>query len=243
MRAGASLFAIGYGEHETAPDRVLPFYPAFLAGMNLVVLADDAFSFLIAWEFMSLTSWALVMSHHRDPENRHAGYVYILMASFGTLALLLAFGLLAGGSGGYAFDQIRGRGPACCRGVVLILALLGAGSKAGLVPLHVWLPLAHPAAPSHVSALMSGVMTKVAVYGFIRIVFDLNGAPASGGASWSSRWPASPAYRCAERVDAARPEAPARLSHGREHRHRLHRPRAGAGLLGTRYAALRPPSR
>jgi hydrogenase-4 component B len=176
--AGASLFAIGYGEHETAPERVLPFYPAFLAGMNLVVLADDAFSFLLAWEFMSLTSWALVMAHHQDPENRHAGYVYILMASFGTLALLLAFGLLAGGSGGYAFDQIR-EGARAWPTLVLILALLGAGSKAGLVPLHVWLPLAHPAAPSHVSALMSGVMTKVAVYGFIRIVFDLNGPPAS----------------------------------------------------------------
>lgn len=176
--AGASLFAIGYGEHERAPDRVLPFYPAFLAGMNLVVLADDAFSFLLGWEFMSLTSWALVMAHHRDPENRHAGYVYLVMASFGTLALLLAFGLLAGGSGGYAFDQIRA-GARALPALVLVLALLGAGSKAGLVPLHVWLPLAHPAAPSHVSALMSGVMTKVAVYGFIRIAFDLNGPPAS----------------------------------------------------------------
>jgi formate hydrogenlyase subunit 3/multisubunit Na+/H+ antiporter MnhD subunit len=176
--AGASLFAIGYGEHETAPTRVLPFYPAFLAGMNLVVLADDAFSFLLAWEFMSLISWALVMAHHHDPENRHAGYVYIVMASFGTLSLLLAFGLLAGGSGGYAFDQIR-EGARAWPALVLILALLGAGSKAGLVPLHVWLPLAHPAAPSHVSALMSGVMTKVAVYGFVRIVFDLNGPPAS----------------------------------------------------------------
>ena len=68
--AGASLFAIGYGAHETAPGRVLPFYPVFLGGMNLVVLADDAFSFLVAWEFMSLSSWALVMAHHHDPDNR-----------------------------------------------------------------------------------------------------------------------------------------------------------------------------
>src|SRR6266566_2223875 len=97
--ASASLFAIGYGEHEKAPGRVLPFYAAFLAGMNLVVLADDAFTFLVSWEFMSLSSWALVMAHHHDPENRHAGYVYIIMASFGTLSLLLGFGLLAGGSG------------------------------------------------------------------------------------------------------------------------------------------------
>ena len=103
--AAASLFAIGYGAHERAPMRVLPFYPAFLAGMNLVVLADDAFTFLVAWEFMSLTSWALVMAHHRVPENVRAGYVYLVMASFGTLALLLAFGLLAGPDGDYALRR------------------------------------------------------------------------------------------------------------------------------------------
>jgi len=175
--AGASLYALGYGRHEEAPARVLPFYPAFLAAMNLVVLADDAFSFLLSWEFMSLTSWALVMAHHRSAGNARAGYVYLLMASFGTLALLLAFSLLAGPDGNYAFEEMRGAAPAGLGWLVLLLVLLGAGSKAGLVPLHVWLPLAHPAAPSHVSALMSGVMTKVAVYGFIRIIFDLVGAP------------------------------------------------------------------
>jgi hydrogenase-4 component B len=174
--AAASLYAIGYGRHEAAPLRVLPFYPAFLAGMNLVVLADDAFTFLLSWEFMSLSSWALVMAHHRVPDNVRAGYIYLVMASFGTLTLLLAFGLLAGG--GYDFAAMRAapHGPVI-GALVLFLVLLGAGSKAGLVPLHVWLPLAHPAAPSHVSALMSGVMTKVAVYGFIRIVFDLLGPP------------------------------------------------------------------
>jgi hydrogenase-4 component B len=175
--AMASLYALGYGRHEEAPHRVLPFFPAFLAGMNLVVLAADAFSFLLAWEFMSLSSWALVMAHHRDPDNARAGYVYLLMASFGTLALLLAFGLLAGPEGAYGFDAMRaGHRSTAIGALVLVLTLLGAGSKAGLVPLHVWLPLAHPAAPSHVSALMSGVMTKVAVYGFIRILFDLAGA-------------------------------------------------------------------
>ena len=174
----ASLFALGYGEHETTPQRVLPFYPAFLAGMTLVVLADDAFTFLLSWEFMSLTSWALVMSHHRVAENVRAGYVYLIMASFGTLALLLAFGLLAGPNGLYAFAAMRAAHPTALLGAIaLILALIGAGSKAGIVPLHVWLPLAHPAAPSHVSALMSGVMTKVAVYAFIRIAFELAGTP------------------------------------------------------------------
>jgi formate hydrogenlyase subunit 3/multisubunit Na+/H+ antiporter MnhD subunit len=176
--AAASLFALGYGRHEEAPQRVLPFYPSYLAAMNLVVVADDAFSFLVAWEFMSLTSWALVVAHHKEPENIRAGYIYLLMASFGTLALLLAFGLLAGGNSDYAFAAMRATHPSAgLAALVLILALVGAGSKAGVVPLHAWLPLAHPAAPSHVSALMSGVMTKVAVYGFIRIVFDLLGPP------------------------------------------------------------------
>ncbi|MBR1124032.1 hydrogenase 4 subunit B [Bradyrhizobium lablabi] len=181
--AAASLYGLGYGRHDHAPYRVLPFFPAFLAGMNLVVLADDAFSYLLCWEFMSLASWALVMAHHREAGNARAGYVYLVMASFGTLALLLAFGLLAGPAGDYGFAAIRAtQHTPYTATLVLILMLLGAGSKAGLVPLHVWLPLAHPAAPSHVSALMSGVMTKVAIYGFIRVIFDLLGQPG---------WPAS----------------------------------------------------
>src|SRR5438067_538145 len=181
--AAASLYGLGYGRHEPAPQRVLPFFPAFLAGMNLVVMADDAFSYLLCWEFMSLASWALVMAHHREPGNAKAGYVYLVMASFGTLALLLAFGLLAGPAGDYGFAAIRAaQHTPYAATLVLILMLLGAGSKAGLVPLHVWLPLAHPAAPSHVSALMSAVMTKVAIYGFMRVIFDLLGQP---------NWPAS----------------------------------------------------
>jgi hydrogenase-4 component B len=174
----ASLYALGYGRHESERHRVLPFYPAFLAAMNLVVLADDAFTFLVSWEFMSLVSWALVIAHHHDRENVRAGYVYLLMASFGTIALLLAFGLLAGPEGSYAFEHLRSNAPSdVIAAAVLALALIGTGSKAGLVPLHVWLPLAHPAAPSHVSALMSGVMTKVAIYAFVRIVFSFLGPP------------------------------------------------------------------
>nr|WP_252393862.1 hydrogenase 4 subunit B [Candidatus Rhodoblastus alkanivorans] len=177
--AGASFYALGYGRHESAPGRVLPFFPLFLAAMNLVVLADDAYAFLLSWELMSLASWALVMAHHREGDNARAGYVYILMATLGTFALLLAFGLLGGADGDFGFGAMRGHSPgAGVAGVVLALALMGAGSKAGLSPLHLWLPLAHPAAPSHVSALMSGVMTKVAIYAFLRIVFDLIGPAA-----------------------------------------------------------------
>ena len=176
--AASSLFALGYGRHETQPQRVLPFYPLFLAGLTLVVIADDAFIFLFAWELMSIASWALVLAHHRDSGNTRAAMIYMLMAAFSGFALLLAFGLLAAAAGSYSFDAMRAAHPApWVAALVLVLALIGAGSKAGIVPLHVWLPLAHPAAPSHVSAMMSGVMTKVAVYGFIRIAFDLLGVP------------------------------------------------------------------
>ncbi len=183
--ASASVFAIGYGRarhggHADEPGRVLPFYPVFLAGLGLVVLADDAFSFLFAWELMSLASWALVLVRHRDPESVRAGTVYLLMAVLSGFLLLLCFGLLAGPAGSYGFAAMRAAHPAAATvALALVLALLGTGAKAGLVPLHAWLPLAHPAAPSHVSALMSGVMTKVAVYAFLRIAFDLIGPPSA----------------------------------------------------------------
>jgi formate hydrogenlyase subunit 3/multisubunit Na+/H+ antiporter MnhD subunit len=185
LAAIVALFAMGYGAHEPEPARVLPFYPLFIAGMNLVLLSDDAFSFLLAWEFMSVTSWLLVMASHREPDTAAAGYLYLVMAGIGGMALLLAFGVLAGITGDYSFDAIRhaGHGQAALAAAVL-LVLLGAGSKAGLVPLHAWLPLAHPAAPSHASALMSGAMTKVALYALLRLLFDLMGVGDRAG--W---WP------------------------------------------------------
>ncbi|MGD9507354.1 MAG: hydrogenase 4 subunit B [Geminicoccaceae bacterium] len=175
----ASLYALGYAVDGPAAARILPCFPAFLAGMNLVLLADDAFSFLLAWEFMSLTSWVLVLADHEQAEARSAAYLYLIMAGLGTAALLLCFGLLAGPQGAYGFDTIRHREHGTLSAtLVLALALVGTGSKAGLLPLHAWLPPAHAEAPSHVSALMSGVMTKVAVYAAIRLLFDLAGPPA-----------------------------------------------------------------
>jgi hydrogenase-4 component B len=190
LAAIVAIFAVGYGRHEEEPHRVLPIYPVFVAGMNLVLLSDDAFSFLVAWEFMSLSSWLLVLATQREPGTSQAAYVYLVMAAIGGIALLLAFGILAGVAGDYSFAAIRtaSRGQAATAAAIL-LTLLGAGSKAGLVPLHAWLPLAHPAAPSHVSALMSGAMTKVALYAILRVLFDLTvGVPGepSGGAGW---WP------------------------------------------------------
>jgi formate hydrogenlyase subunit 3/multisubunit Na+/H+ antiporter MnhD subunit len=177
VTAIVSCYAIGYGAHAAEPRRVLPFYPVFVGGMNVVLLAGDAFAFLAGWEFMSLASWGLVVSDDRSADNRRAGLVYLIMATGGALTLLLAFGLLAGSAGGFSFTEMRLDARAAPGMLVLLLALAGTGSKSGLVPLHAWLPLAHPAAPSHVSALMSGVMTKVAVYGFVRIAFDLLGPP------------------------------------------------------------------
>jgi formate hydrogenlyase subunit 3/multisubunit Na+/H+ antiporter MnhD subunit len=177
--AAVSLFALGYARHESSPERILPFFPVFVAALNLVVMAQDAFVFLLSWEFMSLSSWVLVLVDHRNPENRRSAFIYLVMASFGTLCLLLAFGLLAGPAGDFTFAALRANPPSQMAGaVILFLVLAGAGSKAGLAPLHVWLPLAHPAAPSHVSALLSGAMTKVAIYAFLRLTFDLMGAPA-----------------------------------------------------------------
>ena len=175
----ASLYGLGLDrDHDLSP-RVEPFFPAFAAAMNAVLLADDAFGFLFFWELMSVTSWALVLARHEDPESRRAAHVYLVMASIGTVALLFAFGGMAGPAGGYDFNAIRAaKLDPIVVGLVLGAVLVGTGSKAGIIPLHAWLPLAHPAAPSHVSALMSGVMTKVAVYGLIRVVFDLLGAPS-----------------------------------------------------------------
>ncbi len=175
--AASSLYGMGIKQPDLSK-RIEPYYPAFCTAMNLVLLADDAFGFLFFWELMSLSSWALVIARHENEENRKAGYVYLVMAAMGTTALLFAFGGMAGPAGGYAFDAIRANKLSpVISALVLAAALFGTGSKAGIMPLHAWLPLAHPAAPSHVSALMSGVMTKVAVYAIIRIVFDLLGSP------------------------------------------------------------------
>jgi formate hydrogenlyase subunit 3/multisubunit Na+/H+ antiporter MnhD subunit len=175
----ASVYGLGFDRERELSKRVEPYFPIFTSAMNLVLLADDAYAFLFSWELMSLASWALVVARHTEAENRRAGHLYLVMAAIGTTALLFAFGGLAGTAGGYAFDAIRAQTPQpMVAALILAAALVGCGSKGGLVPLHAWLPLAHPAAPSHVSALMSGIMTKVAIYGFIRIAFDLLGPPA-----------------------------------------------------------------
>jgi formate hydrogenlyase subunit 3/multisubunit Na+/H+ antiporter MnhD subunit len=129
---------------------------------------------MVAWEAMALASYFLVTTEHRIAEIRRAGFLYLLIAHIGAIGILLCFGVLQGGRGDYTFDAMRGTtlSPAWSS-VAFFLALFGFGAKAGILPLHVWLPEAHPAAPSPVSALMSGVMLKTAIYGLLRVAFDL----------------------------------------------------------------------
>jgi len=175
-----SLYGPGYAReyiHGKQPLAVLGLFTGlFITGMYLVVLADDAFAFMVSWELMSLTSYFLVSYQHQHSANRRAAFIYLLMAEVGALAILLGFGVLAAFGHGFTFDLMR-QAPLTLTwsSIAFALGLLGFGMKAGLVPLHVWLPEAHPVAPSHISALMSGVMLKVAIYGFIRLTFDLLG--------------------------------------------------------------------
>jgi formate hydrogenlyase subunit 3/multisubunit Na+/H+ antiporter MnhD subunit len=177
---GTSIFGAGYfrAGQGTAPGLLCLQYHVFLASMGIVLLADDAYAFMFAWEVMALASYFLVTTQHRIPDIRRAGFLYLLIAHVGALAILLCFGVLQGGSWELTFDAMRAAHltPQWAT-LAFLLALFGFGAKAGLVPLHVWLPEAHPAAPSPVSALMSGVMLKTAVYGTLRVSFDLIGAP------------------------------------------------------------------
>ncbi|MEF3193591.1 MAG: hydrogenase 4 subunit B [Halothiobacillaceae bacterium] len=173
---GVTVYATGYLRSMASGPLVLLslWYHAFLAGMAMVILADDAYTFMVAWEVMALASYFLVTTDHKIPEIRRAGFLYLLIAHVGAVALLLAFGVLQGGDGSYTFDSMRQMEMTpFWASVAFLLALFGFGAKAGLVPLHVWLPEAHPAAPSPVSALMSGVMLKTAIYGLLRVTFDL----------------------------------------------------------------------
>ena len=178
--SGISMFAAGYFRrgHGTSAGLLCFQYHLFLASMGFLLLADDAYAFMVAWETMALSSYFLVTTQHNLPEIRRAGFLYLLMAHVGAIAILLAFGVMQGGSWQFTFEAMRGAHLApLWAAVAFLLALFGFGAKAGLVPLHVWLPEAHPAAPSPVSALMSGVMLKTAVYGVLRVTFDLLGQP------------------------------------------------------------------
>jgi formate hydrogenlyase subunit 3/multisubunit Na+/H+ antiporter MnhD subunit len=169
-------YLISNGADSASSHTLAVFTGLFIAGMYLVILAADAFSFMVAWELMSVASYFLVAHDHSQHENTRAAFIYLLMAQAGGLFILLGFGVLAGFGDNFTFSAMQSASLSPhWEHIAFGLAFIGFGMKAGIVPLHVWLPQAHPVAPSHISALMSGVMLKVAVYGFIRFCYDLVG--------------------------------------------------------------------
>lgn len=174
-----SVYGLSYAKHYYTKYNlgVLGFfYNLFLASMILVVSASNILSFLIVWEIMSLASYFLVIYEHREEENIKAGFLYFIMTHIGTAFIILSFLLLYRESGSLDFEIIKNNltnSSGWIQSIIFISALIGFGTKAGIIPFHIWLPKAHPAAPSHVSALMSGVMIKTGIYMLVRIAFDI----------------------------------------------------------------------
>jgi len=172
-----AMYSQGYLSHEKRLTPIAVFLPLFVLGMMGVVLSDDAFTFMLFWELMSISSYFLVTHEHQHPENRKAGFIYLLMAHMAGLLIMGSFATLYAVSGSFEFSAMREvEISPLWASVAFLLAAFGFGTKAGVVPMHGWLPEAHPVAPSNVSALMSGIMLKVAVFGFIRITWDLLGS-------------------------------------------------------------------
>ncbi len=171
-----SIYSIGYckeyyGKHSL---KALGFLSnIFVLSMILVPASNDAFSFLVFWESMSLTSFFLVIYEHENKNSVKSGITYVVMTHFGTAFIMASFLVMYSQTGSLSFDSFRNTQlPLYIKEYAFVLALIGFGSKAGLVPLHIWLPQAHPSAPSNVSALMSGVMIKVAIYGLALTTLD-----------------------------------------------------------------------
>ena len=178
-----SVYSLGYGRGFYGRKNVGvlgAFFNVLLLATTLVFLASNAFFFLMAWEIMALSAYCLVSFEHEHDETRNAGVLYFVMSHVGTGCLILGFLLLFQASGGYGFDGFHALGEKMSPGkrdAAFVLFLIGFGVKAGIVPLHIWLPAAHPVAPSNVSALMSGVLIKTGIYGMTRVFFDFMGAP------------------------------------------------------------------
>ncbi|MDE2221530.1 MAG: hydrogenase [Candidatus Omnitrophica bacterium] len=171
----AGLYGVGYLKEGCGPEKDLSghfcLYLVLLLSLVLVVTARNAVLFLLAWEAMSVSSYFLI-THYDDKEDvRQAGLLYLVATHVGTFCLWVMFILLGTRAGSMNFDQMTAaQFPLALSGVIFVLAILGFGVKAGFLPLHIWLPHAHPAAPSHVSAVLSGVMIKMGIYGIIRVI-------------------------------------------------------------------------
>ncbi|MBI4316055.1 MAG: hydrogenase 4 subunit B, partial [Chloroflexi bacterium] len=184
--ASAALYGFGYSaayEGRYSLRMMGAMLNVLLLSLSLHVLAENALTFLLTWEMVSLSAYWLVLTEHDQPGTVRAGVWYIAMTHAGFAALVAMFLLLSGGELTTSFAAMRSKSALLAppaRDAVFLLALFGFGSKAGIVPLHVWLPMAHPVAPSHVSALMSGVVIKMGIYGLVRMALDLLG----GGPVW-----------------------------------------------------------
>ena len=178
-----SIYSLGYAKGFFGRKNVGvlgAFYNALLLATTLTVLADNLWIFLIAWELMALTAYCLVSFEHEQPETREAGVLYFIMSHIDAGCIMLGFLLLFQASGDYGFASLHDIGAKMTpekRDAAFLLFLLGFGIKAGIVPLHIWLPAAHPVAPSNVSALMSGVLIKTGVYGLALVCFEFLGPP------------------------------------------------------------------
>jgi hydrogenase-4 component B len=175
----ASIYALGYLKHYKNNYNLSAlgfFYNIFIASLFLVPAADNILLFLVVWELMSIASYFLVIFEKDKEENIKAGFIYFLMTHAGTAFILISFLLLNRYTGATDFSLMHaaaGQIPPLAALTILLSSLIGFGMKAGIIPLHIWLPEAHPAAPSHVSALMSGVMIKMGVYMMFRIFTDI----------------------------------------------------------------------
>jgi formate hydrogenlyase subunit 3/multisubunit Na+/H+ antiporter MnhD subunit len=174
-----SVYSIGYVSHYYGKRNVGLFnflYSTFILSMFFVMTAGNAVFFFVAWEAMAMLSYYLVVFESEQPDKQKAGMLYIIMTHIGTAFLMIAFMLMYSYTKSFGLFGDTSAIPAATRNVMFILFLTGFGVKAGVIPVHIWLPYAHPAAPGNISALMSGIMIKTAVYGILRFVLTYLGA-------------------------------------------------------------------
>jgi len=180
----AWFYGIGYLKEYTGKGVgvICLFMHLFVVSMNMVVVVDNVFWFLVFFEVMSISSYFLVIVN-QDEKSVKAGFLYLVMAHIGFFLIMIAFFILSSITGSFDFAGFRETdfGPVIAS-LVFVLSFLGFGIKAGMIPFHSWLPQAHPAAPSHISALMSGALIKIGVFGIIKVAFDL--LAASGCELW-----------------------------------------------------------
>ncbi len=176
----SAIFSIGYMRQERLRKKIVAWslMMVFALSMCLVVVSGNLFSFLISWELMSLVSYFLVVFDYKHEKSIRAGTIYLIMTHVGTACLMAAFFILYNYSGSFDYTVVKqamALAPAQITDVIFLLLFVGFAVKAGVVPLHIWLPYAHPQAPSHISSIMSGVMIKIAIYGMIRFFVGLLG--------------------------------------------------------------------